>query len=162
MADSATIMDTQFLTFTLDQELFAVNIGKVREVIEFAGVTKVPRTPSYMRGVINLRGSVVPVMDLKDKFGMGRTEKGINTCVVITEVQVGDEQVVLGALADSVQEVFDLEAGQIEPPPSIGTRIDTTFIRGMGKKGEAFVIILDVDQVFSAAEIPSTTEQAVA
>lgn len=158
MSDSAAIMDTQFLTFTLSDELFAVNIGKVREVIEFTGATRVPRTPPYMRGVINLRGSVVPVMDLKEKFGMGQTAKEIGTCVVITEVHLGDEQVVLGALADSVQEVFDLEADQIEPPPTIGTRIDTTFIRGMGKKGENFVIILDIDKVFAAAEIPGMGE----
>ena len=148
----------QYLTFVLDDELFALDIATVREVLEFRDVTKVPRMPPYMLGVINLRGNVVPVLDLKQKFGMGRTERTVGACVIIAEVTVEDEPVVLGALADSVQEVFDLDPGQVEPPPKIGTRLDTEFIQGMGKKGEEFVILLDIDRVFSAAEVSATRQ----
>ena len=144
---------TQFLTFRLDEEIFALDITKVREVLDYTIVTKVPRTPDFMRGVINLRGSVVPVVDLRIKFGMSATESGVNTCIIITEVQVDNESVVLGALADAVQEVLDLDAGSIAPPPRIGTKLRTDFIKGMGKQNDRFIIILDIDKVFSAEEM---------
>ncbi len=144
---------TQYLTFTLDEELFALDIAKVREVLDFTTITKVPKTPEFMRGVINLRGSVVPVVDLRLKFGMSRTEKTVNTCIIITEVTVDNETTVLGALADSVQEVMDLEPDRIEPAPKIGTHLNTEFIRGMGKRDNTFVIILDIDRVFSTDEL---------
>jgi purine-binding chemotaxis protein CheW len=153
MSEAALEMDTQYLTFILRDELFAVNINKVREVIEFTTVNSIPGMPPYMRGVINLRGSVVPVMDMRAKFGMGETVKGVDTCVVITEIVTGEETIVLGALTDAVQEVFDLLPDQIEPPPKIGTSIDTSFIKGMGKKGEDFVILLDIDKVFTSEEM---------
>lgn len=153
MMELALATDTQYLTFVLRDELFAVSIGKVREVIEFAGANHIPRMPEYMKGVINLRGSVVPVMDLREKFRMGTTEKGINTCVIITEVKSQDGVIVIGALADAVQEVFDLLPDQIEAPPKVGTTVDTSFIQGMGKKGEDFIVILDIDKVFSAEEV---------
>ena len=143
----------QYLTFKLDGEIFALAIGKVREVLDFTTVTRVPQTPGYMRGVINLRGSVVPVMDLRLKFGLERTEKTVNTCIIIAEIELEGETTILGALADSVQEVLDLEADQIEPPPRIGTKLRTEFIRGMGKHGEEFIIILDIDKVFSSDEL---------
>jgi purine-binding chemotaxis protein CheW len=158
MAEAALEMDTQYLTFTLRDELFAVNISKVREVIEFTTVNQIPGMPEYMRGVINLRGAVVPVMDLREKFGIGATEKDVNTCVIITEVYMDGEIIVLGALADAVEEVFDLLPDQIEPAPSIGTTVDTSYIEGMGKKGEDFVILLDMDKVFSSEEISSVSE----
>ena len=152
--NTAQALETdQYLTFTLDEEWFAMDIRKVHEVLEFGDVTQVPRMPPYMRGVINLRGSVVPVLDLKQKFGLGVTAKTVDTCVIITEVDLEGEAVVLGALADSVQEVFDLEADQIEPPPKLGTRLDTAFIQGMGKKDEEFVILLDIDEVFTVDEV---------
>ncbi len=144
---------SQYLTFTLDGELFALDIAKVREVLEFASVTKVPRTPDFMRGVINLRGNVVPVLDLRLKFGLSATEKTVNTCVIITEVEIDGEPTVLGALADAVQEVLELEPEQIDPPPRIGTRLDTAFIRGMGKRDDRFLILLDIDRVFTASEL---------
>ena len=151
---TAGIVDvTQYLTFKLDQEVFGVDISKVREVLDFTTVTKVPRTPEFMRGVINLRGSVVPVVDLRLKFGMTMTEKTVNTCIIITEVTIDNETVVLGALADSVQEVLDLEAGQIEPPPKIGMRLKTEFIKGMGKQNEQFIILLEIDKIFSSEEL---------
>lgn len=150
----------QLLSFTLDDEVFAIEISRIREVLEFKGTTKVPRVPDFMRGVINLRGAVVPVIDLKQKFGIGSTEQGINTCVIIMEVEAGGESIVLGALADAVREVFDLETANIEPPPKIGTRLDTTFIKGMGKYGDNFVILLDIDRIFSGDDIEVVTQAA--
>lgn len=144
---------TQYLTFKLADELFALDIGKVREVLDFTTITKVPRTPDFMRGVINLRGSVVPVIDLRLKFGMAMAEMTVNTCVIIVEVELGEEKVVMGAMADAVQEVLDLAPDQIEPPPRIGTKLDTEFIKGMGKHAEQFIIILDIDKVFTTEEM---------
>lgn len=144
---------TQYLTFKLDDEVFSVDISKVREVLDFTTVTKVPRTPDFMRGVINLRGSVVPVVDMRLKFGMSITEKTVNTCIIIVEIDLDGDTTVLGALADSVQEVIDLEPEQIEPAPKIGTRLNTEFIRGMGKRDDHFIMILDIDKVFSADDL---------
>jgi purine-binding chemotaxis protein CheW len=153
MSVAGILETTQYLTFKLDDEVFALDITKVREVLDFTTVTKVPRTPDFMRGVINLRGSVVPVVDLRLKFGMSKTEKTVNTCVIIVEVTVDNETTVLGALADSVQEVMDLEPDHIEPAPKIGTRLNTEFIKGMGKRDTNFIIILDVDKIFSINEL---------
>jgi purine-binding chemotaxis protein CheW len=144
---------TQYLTFKLGDEVFALDIDKVREVLDFTTLTRVPKMPAFVRGVINLRGSVVPVADLRLKFGMPGTEKTANTCVIITEVTVDGETAVLGALADSVQEVLELEQDSIEPPPKIGTMLRTEFIKGMGRRNERFIIILDIDKVFSAEEL---------
>ena len=159
MAVKSIVETTQFLTFRLEDELFALDIGKVREVLDFTSITKVPQTPDYLRGVINLRGSVVPVMDLRLKFGMTMAEQTVNTCVIIVEVEMDGEKVVLGAMADAVEEVLDLEPNQIEPPPRIGTKLNTDFIRGMGKHADRFMIILDIDCVFSADQ--STIVQGV-
>jgi len=153
MTTSTTTETTQFLTFQLAEELFALNIAKVREVLDFTTVTRVPRMPAFLRGVINLRGSVVPVVDLRRKFGMKETEQTVNTCIIITEVAVNGDATVLGCLADSVQEVLDLESGQISPPPKIGTKLRTDFIAGMGRRGERFIMILDIDKIFSAEEL---------
>jgi purine-binding chemotaxis protein CheW len=144
---------TQYLTFKLQEEVFALDISTVREVLDFTNITRVPKTPDFMRGVINLRGSVVPVVDLRLKFGLPVTEKTVNTCVIIVEVDVDDEMIVLGVLADSVQEVLDLDPGHIEPAPKIGTRLNTEFIKGMGKQNDRFIIILDIDKVFSTNEL---------
>ncbi|PLX94561.1 MAG: chemotaxis protein CheW [Desulfuromonas sp.] len=143
----------QYLTFKLDEEVFALEIAKVREVLDFTDVTKVPQTPNFMRGVINLRGSVVPVVDMRIKFSMSEAEATVNTCIIIAEVIMDGEPSVLGALVDSVQEVLELDPDQIEPPPRIGTKLDTEFIRGMGKHNDDFIIILDINRVFSADEI---------
>jgi purine-binding chemotaxis protein CheW len=150
----AEINDTrQYLTFKLGEEVFALEVANAREILEFVSITKVPRTPEFMRGVINLRGSVVPVMDMRVKFGMSQTEKTVNTCIIVVEVSVEGESMVLGALVDSVQEVFELEADQIEPPPRLGLRIRTEFIKGMGKRDNQFIMILDIDKVFSMEEL---------
>jgi len=143
----------QFLTFKLDDELFALNIAKVREVLDITTVTRVPRTPEFMLGVINLRGSVVPVVDLRLRFGMRHGERTVNTCIVIAEVMVEGETLVLGIMVDSVQEVIDLRPADIEPAPKIGTRLDMEFISGMGKLKERFIIILNIDRLFSSEEL---------
>lgn len=160
MATADSSETNQYLTFNLDNEVFGLAILKVREVLDFTSITRVPQTPSYMRGVINLRGSVVPVMDLRLKFNMAATEKNVNTCIIITEVELNGELVVLGALADSVQEVVDLDAGQIEPPPHMGTRLRTEFIKGMGKHGDGFIIVLDIDKVFSSEDLAAVQNAA--
>jgi purine-binding chemotaxis protein CheW len=149
-----SITDTrQYLTFQLAEEIFGVDVSHVREILEFNTVTKVPKTPDYMRGVINLRGSVVPVLDMRLKFGMTLTKKTVNTCIIVVEVYYEGETIVIGALVDSVDEVFELEPDQIEPAPKIGIQLRTEFIKGMGKKDERFIIILDMDSVFSAGEL---------
>ena len=144
---------TQYLTFKLGDEVFALDISQVREVLDFTAITKVPRTPEFMRGVINLRGNVVPVVDMRLKFGLTKTEKTVNTCIIIVEISLDGDTTVLGALADSVQEVIDLEPDRIEPAPKIGTRLKTDFIKGMGKRDDQFIIILDIDKVFSVDEL---------
>lgn len=153
MSVAGILETTQYLTFKLEDEVFALDISKVREVLDFTTITKVPRTPDFMRGVINLRGSVVPVVDMRLKFGMTVTEKTVNTCIIIVEVTLDGDSMLLGALADSVQEVMDLEPDQIEPAPKIGTRFRTDFIKGMGKHDSKFIMLLDIDKVFSADEL---------
>lgn len=150
----AEITETvQYLTFKLADEVFALDVAKVREILELTSITKVPQTPDYMRGVINLRGSVVPVIDLRLKFGMQCTEQTINTCIIVVEVNLDGEILVLGVLADSVQEVVEMEPDRIEPPPQLGTKLNTEFIKGMGKVDNNFVMILDIDKVFSSDEL---------
>ncbi len=143
----------QYLTFKLADEVFAIDVAKVREVLDFTTITKIPRTPDFMSGVINLRGNVVPVVDLRLCFEMTKTEKTVNTCIVVVEMLLENESTVIGALADSVEEVIDLEPEQIEPAPRIGTQIRTDFIKGMGKRDAQFIMILDIDRVFSAEEL---------
>src|SRR6204780_5968944 len=143
----------QYLTFKLGNEIFATDVAKVREVLDYTDITAIPRTPDFMSGVINLRGSVVPVVDLRLCFGMSRTDRTRNTCVVVVEVLLDNESTVIGALADSVEEVIDLEPDQIQPPPRIGTHIRTDFIKGMGKREAQFVMILDIDRVFSSEDM---------
>ena len=143
----------QYLAFRLGEEVYAVDVAKVREILDFPPITKVPRTPDFMRGVINLRGSVVPVVDMRLKFGMPMTEKSVNTCIVVVEALLENELTTIGALADSVQEVIELTPSNIEPPPRIGSRLRVEFLKGMGKIGENFLMILDIDKVFSSSEI---------
>jgi len=151
---------TQYLTFKLDEERFALDVAKVREILDFTTITRVPQTPSFMKGVINLRGSVVPVIDMRLKFGMSETEKTVNTCIVVVEVEFENETIILGALADAVQEVVEMEPDQIEPAPRIGTRLNTDFIKGMGKRDNEFIMILDIDKIFTSDEIRMTKEAA--
>lgn len=148
----------QFLTFQLEEEVFALDINQIREVLEFNDITKVPQTPDMMRGVINLRGNVVPVIDLKQKFGMGRTEKTVSTCIIIIELLIEEEIVNIGALTDSVSEVITLSDDQIEPPPKIGNRLNSELLKGMGKKDGHFILILDIERIFSTDELSMVQE----
>jgi purine-binding chemotaxis protein CheW len=143
----------QYLTFTLAEETFAIEIVKVREVIDYVHLTRVPRMPIFLRGVINLRGSVVPVIDLRLILSMPAVEKTVDTCIIIAEVNMDGEPLHLGMLADSVQEVIDIDPSQIDPPPKLGSMLNTEFIRGMGTRGEGFFIILNIDQVLSSDEM---------
>lgn len=148
MADSDSQQTTQYLSFTLDDEIFAVDVARVREILEFKGTTRMPQVPDYLRGVINLRGSVVPVVDLRLLFGLSATQSTINTCVIVLEINVENETVVAGALADSVREVLELEPAEIEAAPRLGSRLNTDFIKGMGKRNDQFLMLLDIDRVF--------------
>lgn len=148
MAEQQSEQSNQFLTFVLCDEIFALDISKVCEVLDCADITRVPQAPDYMCGVINLRGSVVPVVDMHCKFKLDASAKTVNTCIIIIEVELDGEKTVVGAVADSVREVVDLDADQIVAPPRIGTKLNTEFIRGMGKLHDGFVIILDIDRVF--------------
>ena len=157
--EKAEITDIrQYLTFKLGDEIFAVDVAQVREILELATITKVPKTPEFMRGVINVRGSVVPVVDMRLKFGMPGAEETINTCIVVMEVSLDSETTVIGALVDSVQEVSEFAPDQIEPTPRLGTHMNVEFIRGIGKQDEEFVMILDIDRIFSIEELASVQD----
>jgi purine-binding chemotaxis protein CheW len=121
-------------------------------------ITRVPRTQEYMRGVINVRGHAVPVVDLKLKFGMSKTEKTLDTCIVIVEVELDGEFTTIGALVDGVEEVLEMDPGRIEPPPRLGTKIHSRFMKGIGKLEEQFVIILNADLLFTAEELDVLSE----
>jgi purine-binding chemotaxis protein CheW len=151
----------QYLTFKLADEIFAFDVAKVREILELTSITKVPQTPDFMLGVINLRGSVVPVVDLRLNFAMHCTEQTVNTCIIVVEVDLNGEGIILGVLADSVQEVVGMESASIEAPPQLGTKLNTEFIRGMGKVENDFVMILDIDTVFSSYAFGETPGSAV-
>jgi len=153
MNDKATTETAQYLTFGLGEEEFALEITKVREVMDYTAITKVPRMPEFLSGVINLRGNVVPVIDLRLKLGMSATERTVDTCIVIMEIEVDGELIDMGALTDSVQEVVDLDPAQIEPPPRLGTKLNTEFIQGMGKRDDKFLIILNIDKVLAGDEL---------
>ena len=143
----------QFLTFVLGGEMFAVGSLIVKEIIEYGQLTVVPMMPGFIRGVINLRGAVVPVIDLGARFGRGETAVTRRTCIVIIEVPTSDETHDIGVVVDAVSEVLEIPAGDIEPPPAFGAKIRADFIHGMGKVGGKFVILLDVGKVLSGDEI---------
>lgn len=155
--DTEAVQDQQYLTFTLSGELFAMPIRQVKEIIEFGQITSVPMMPAHMRGVINLRGAVVPVIDLAFRFWSGNSKVGRRTCIVIMELTTrqGDAQdtQVLGVIVDAVNAVMDIPASTIGPPPSFGANIRTDFIQGMGKVKDRLVVILNVDKTLSIDEL---------
>jgi purine-binding chemotaxis protein CheW len=148
---------SQYLTFALGSEMFAVGILNVKEIIEYGNLTEIPMMPAFIRGVINLRGSVVPVIDLSARFGGKQTELGRRTCIVIVEVSQEDSKHDLGIMVDAVSEVLDIPGSEIEPPPSFGAKIRADFIFGMGKVVGKFVIILNINKVLSVEEIALLT-----
>lgn len=143
----------QYLTFMLGGEVFAIGILHIKEIIEYGQLTTVPMMPAFIRGVINLRGAVVPVVDLASRFGGKPSQVTRRSCIVILEMDVEDEIQVMGVVVDAVNEVLEIAATEIEPPPSFGTRVRTDFIQGMGKVQERFVIILNVNNVLSSEEL---------
>ena len=142
----------QYITFKLGDELFAINVAQVREVLELPLITKVPTSPDYMRGVVNVRGKAIPVVDLRLKFGLPSTVDTVNSRIVVLELELDGETTVVGGIADSVHEVIELEPEQINPPPRIAMRWRTELIQGMGKRGDEFIIILDINRVFTSAD----------
>jgi purine-binding chemotaxis protein CheW len=154
MAETATAASTaQYLTFCIDEEEYAVGILRVREIIQYEAITRVPSTPPWIRGVMNLRGSVVPVVDLAAKFGISPRPLLPTTCIVILEVSLDGQQNVMGVLADSVDQVIDLPASDIQPPPAFGTRIRVDFLSGMAALGKKFALILNIDHLLSTNEL---------
>lgn len=153
----AELNTQQFLTFALNRETFAVGILHVKEIIEYGNLTEIPMMPSFIRGVINLRGAVVPVIDLSARFGAAPTTVARRTCIVIVEIVQEAEDVQIrqdvGIVVDSVNEVLEIAAAEIEPPPSFGARIRADFIHGMGKVAGKFVVILNIDRVLSVDEM---------
>jgi purine-binding chemotaxis protein CheW len=161
---SEALETAQYLTFALAGEEFAIDILRVKEIIEYASPTKVPMTPASIRGVINVRGSVVPVVDLAVRFGLPPGEVTKRTCIIIVEVDLDGDNTMMGIVGDAVNEVTYLTADDIEPPPNFGTRVAVEFLVGFGKIGERFVLLLDVNRVLSAEEfealIAAQTEAA--
>lgn len=152
-AKAVTEEDHQYLTFLLGGEMFAIAILNIKEIIEYGSLTEVPMMPGFIRGVINLRGSVVPVVDLSVRFGRNRTEVSRRTCIVIIEVENADEKHDIGVMVDSVSEVLEIPRSEIEPPPAFGAKIRVDFMAGMGKVAGKFVIILDANKVLSVDEL---------
>ena len=148
----------QYLTFFIRDEEYAVEILRVKEIIEFEHVTRVPTTPAHVRGVINLRGAVLPVVDLSAKFGNAETELTRTTCIVVVETRLNDELLTIGVVSSAVSEVVDIAGAAIEPAPSFGTGVSVDFLTGMGKLDGRLVLILDIDRVLSPVEIQQTIE----
>lgn len=141
---------TSYITFKLGDELFAIDVGRVREVLDLSEITRVPTAPPYMRGVVNVRGSAIPVVDLRLKFGLPPAPDTVNTRILVLELELDGEPAVVGGLADSVHEVLELERSQIREPPRIAMRWRADMIEGLGKKAEQFIIVLDIARVFAA------------
>lgn len=149
MADT----DQKLLTFSLGSEGYGISILKVKEIIGMMDITPVPRTPEFIKGVLNLRGKIIPVMDLRVKFGMEEQEYDERTCIVVAEVAIKGVQKLLGVVVDTVSEVVTISSGQIEPPPEYGTKIEHNSILGIGKIKDRVVIILDIDEIFICEEV---------
>jgi len=154
-------MKEQYLTFFIRSEEYAVGILRVKEIIEYETVTRVPAMPVHVRGVINLRGAVLPVIDLAAKFGHGESAPARTTCIVVVETQVDGELLVVGLVADSVSEVVDMAPEQIEPPPPFGTSVRVDFLVGMGKLDGRLVLVLDLDRILSPVEVQSALDAVV-
>ena len=142
-----------FLSFKLGKEFFAVNVSKVLTILEMRPITKVPNSPNYMSGVINLRGNVLPVIDMRLKFDMGAIEFVKSTCIIVLSVVVENEEVQLGILVDAVDRVLEIKDSQIEDSPAIGTKYKIEFIQGMFKLDEGFIMLLNIDLVFNTTEL---------
>jgi len=158
MEEPAEVSDRQFLTFHLAGEEYAIEIFRVREIIEYGVVTHVPLTPPWIRGVINLRGGVVPVLDLALRFGLPVAEVTPRTCIVVVETEFGGVETPMGIVADSVSQVMELRTQDIEPPPPFGARIRLEFLLGMARTEKKFALLLDIDRILSSDELLTLAE----
>jgi len=158
MSEAVVKESVLFLTFRIDKELLAVEVSQVREVLDVCTITRVPRTAEYMRGVINLRGSVIPVIDLRLKFGLPRTESTIDARIVVMEIMLEGALTVVGVLTDSVHDVIEIETDGIDSSPQMGTRWRTEYVGGIGKYRDQFILLLDIDRVFSAQDVAMLSE----
>ena len=160
MSTSKITETARYLTFKLGEELFAINVFKAREVLDLSHITRVPTAPGYLRGVVNVRGNAIPVVDLRSKFGLPQTADTLSTRIIVMDLQMDGQNVVVGGLADAVHEVLELEPHEINEPPSLGLRWRTDLILGMGRRNDRFTIILDIERVFSSEEIGVLTGTA--
>lgn len=149
----------KYLTFELGEETYGLEILKVQEIIGLMSITRVPKTPDYVRGVINLRGKVIPVIELRAKFGMATVEDTERTCIIVIQVEGKEGPLIMGILVDEVSEVVNVQREQLEPAPSFGS-LDTAFMRAMGKINNKVVILLDVDRVLTATEWTTVAQGA--
>ena len=156
--NDAKLEKLQILSFVLDDEFFGTEIGIIQEVIEYREVTKVPRTPEFMLGVTNLRGQVIPVIDLRRYFNIGCQALSVDTCIIIIELMLDNERTSIGVLADRVCEVLELDVGAIKPPPNIGTSIDNRFIYGIADHDEQLIVLLTMSKIFSHEELQQAFE----
>ena len=162
MSESNKLNLTSYLSFKLGEEIFAANVSKVLNILELTKITKVPKAPEYMKGVINLRGTVLPVIDTKLKFGMEQTDFTPNTCILVLDIEIENDTIHVGGLVDAVQEVLEIEPSQIMPPPNIGSKYRSEFISGMYKlTDDQFIMILDMDKVFSSDELLNVRDSAI-
>lgn len=147
------------LSFRLGEEVFAIDVSKVINILEMSHITRIPRAPEYMKGVINLRGTVLPVIDLRTKFGLPEKEATVDTSIIVLSIDITGESVLIGTLVDAVREVLELKTDDIAPSPTIGAKYNSGFIEGMWRTDEKFIMILDIDKVFSTDEVIDFKEQ---
>ncbi len=150
-----------YLSFKMSEEVFAINVSKVINILEIRHITKVPKSPSYMKGVINLRGTVLPVVDLRSKFGLPEAQNTVDTSIIVLNIEKEGEIIMLGTLVDAVREVLELKDEEIAQSPSIGTKYNSGFIQGMYRVDEHFIMILDIDKVFSIDDIIDVKDHAL-
>ncbi|MFO7999617.1 MAG: chemotaxis protein CheW [Marinilabilia sp.] len=158
MSKTETKMTNSYLSFRLGDEIFALHVAKVRKILEMTEITEVPRSPDYMKGVINLRGNVLPVVDTRVKFGLSALEQTKTTCILVIEAKIDNQNVRAGILVDAVQSVMKINDEDILPPPSMGSKFQTDFISGMTRVDDKFYMILDIDRVLSATDLPNMEE----
>lgn len=159
MSDTNSKNIIQILTFRLGEELFALDVTSVREVLDIVEIRKVPKTPEFMRGIINVRGNIVPVIDMSRKLGMQKTDKNADSRIIVMDFNMENNVIVVGAMADSVHEVIDLDLSQLQPPPDINSRWESDYIRGIAKYNDEFIMLLDLNYIFSETELTCMTNQ---
>lgn len=148
----------KYLTFSLAQESYGIGILKIREIIGMMAITPIPKTPSYVKGVINLRGKVIPVVDLRLKFGLEETDYTERTCIIVVEIHAEDAVLPMGIIVDAVSEVLNINTEDIEPAPDFGSAIETTYIHGLAKKERNVIILVNIDRVLATEEIKSLND----